>query len=141
MTEVLTERVPLSMPTNIVAVGVNYVTVTVSILPVLSSRAMTGTVEIQGLRQEWTATISPETVDVILVGPDTLLSGLKRDDIQVFVNLFDLGLGVHRIEPIVLYPEGIELESVIPDIVEVTIRVEPTPAPPTSTLPIDTPTP
>ncbi|NIV28028.1 MAG: hypothetical protein GWN58_00545, partial [Anaerolineae bacterium] len=39
MTEVLTERVPLSMPTNIVAVGVNYVTVTVSILPVLSSRA------------------------------------------------------------------------------------------------------
>jgi YbbR domain-containing protein len=141
MTEVLTERVPLSMPTNIVAVGVNYVTVTVSILPVLSSRAMTSTVEIQGLRQEWTATVSPEVVDVILVGPDTLLSELKPDDIQVFVNLFDLGLGVHRVEPIVLYPEGIELESVIPDVIEVVIRVEPTPAPLTSTIPIDTPAP
>ena len=141
MTAVLTERVPLSMPSNIVAVGVNYVTVTVSILPVLSSRAMTSTIEIQGLRQEWTATISPETVDVILMGPDSLLAELKPDDIQVFVNLFDLGLGVHRIEPIVLYPEGIELESVIPDLVEVVIRVEPTPAPLTSTLPIDTPVP
>ena len=141
MTAVLTERVPLSMPTNIVAVGVNYVTVTVSILPVLSSRAMTSTVEIQGLRQEWTATISPEVVDVILVGPDTLLSDLKPDDIQVFVNLFDLGLGVHRVEPIVLYPEDVELESVIPDVVEVVIRVEATPAPLTSTLPIDTPAP
>ena len=141
MTEVLTERVPLSMPANIVAVGVNYVTVTVSILPVLSSRAMTSTVEIQGLRQEWTADVSPEVVDVILVGPDTLLSALKPDDIQVFVNLFGFGLGVHRIEPVVLYPEDVELESVIPDLVEVVIRVEATPAPLTSTLPIDEPSP
>ena len=141
MTEVLTERVPLSMPTNIVAVGINYVTVTVSILPVVSSRAMTSTVEIQGLREEWTATISPETVDMILLGPDILLAELTSDDIQVFVNLFDLSLGVHRIEPIVLYPEGIELEAVIPDFVEVVIQVEPTPVPPTSTVPIDTPTP
>ena len=141
MTEVLTERVPLSMPTNIVAVGVNYVTVTVSILPVLSSRTMSSTVEIQGLRQEWTATVSPEMVDVILVGPDILLSELQSDDIQVFVNLFDLGLGVHRVEPIVLYPEGIDLEAVIPDVIEVVIQVVATPAPLTSTLPVDTPVP
>ena len=141
MTEVLTERVPLSMPANIVAVGVNYVTVTVSILPVLSSRAMTSTVEIQGLRQEWTATLSPDVVDVILVGPDTLLSELGAEDIQVFVNLFGLGLGVHRVDPVVLYPEDVELESVIPDVIEVVIRVEATPPPPTSTLPIDEPAP
>ena len=141
MTEVLTERVPLSMPANIVAVGVNYVTVTVSILPVLSSRAMTSTVEIQGLRQEWAATLSPDVVDVILVGPDTLLSELESDDIQVFVNLFGLSLGVHRVDPVVLYPEDVELESVIPDLIEVVIRVEATPAPLTSTLPIDEPTP
>jgi hypothetical protein len=48
---------------------------------------------------------------------------------------------VHRIEPIVLFPEGIELESVIPDLVEVVIRVEATPTPLTSTLPVDTPSP
>lgn len=141
MTEVLTERIPLSMPTNIVAVGVNYVTVTISILPVLSSRAMTSTVEVQGLRQEWVATLSPDVVDVILVGPDIILSELRSDDIQVFVNLFGLALGVHRVDPIVLYPEEVEIESVIPDTIEVVIRVEATPPPPTSTLPIEQPTP
>ena len=102
---------------------------------------MTSTVEIQGLRQEWTATLSPDVVDVILVGPDTLLSELGADDIQVFVNLFGLGLGVHRVDPVVLYPGDVELESVIPDVIEVVIRVEATPPPPTSTLPIDEPAP
>jgi YbbR domain-containing protein len=141
MTEVLTERIPLSMPANIVAVGVNYVTVTISILPVLSSRAITSSVEVQGLREEWISTVSPDVVDVILVGPDTLLSELESDDIQVFVNLFGLGLGVHRIEPVVLYPEEVELESVIPDLIEVVIEVEATPPPPTSTVPIIEPMP
>lgn len=136
LTQVLTERIPLSMPSNIVAVGVNYVTVTVSILPVLSSRAMTSTVGIQGLRSGYTATLSPDMVDVILMGPDTIVAELASDDIQVFVNLFDLGLGVHRIEPIVLYPEELDLETVIPGTIEVIIQVEATP-PPVSTLPID----
>lgn len=138
MTQVLTERIPLSMPSNIVAVGVNYVTVTVSILPVLSSRAMTSTVQIQGLREEWTATLSPDTVDVILVGPDTVLAELGPDDIQVLVNLFDLGLGVHRVDPIVLYPEDVDLESVLPSTIEVLIETLATPPPLTSTVPIDT---
>jgi YbbR domain-containing protein len=138
MTQVLTERIPLSMPTNIVAVGVNYVTVTVSILPVVSSRVMTSTVQIQGLREEWMATLSPDTVDVILVGPDTVLTELGPEDIQVFVNLFDLGLGVHRVDPVVLYPEGVDLESVLPSTIEVLIETIATPVPLTATVPIDT---
>ena len=141
MTQVLTERIPLSMPTNVVAVGVNYVTVTVSILPVLSSRAMTSTVEVQGLHQGWTATLSPDTVDVILVGPDAVLAELGPEDVQVFVNLFDLGLGVHRLDPVVLYPEGVTLESVLPGTIEVLIQTAATPVPLTSTIPIDQPAP
>jgi YbbR domain-containing protein len=141
MTQVLTERIPLSMPTNIVAVGVNYVTVTVSILPVLSSRAMTSTVEVQGLHQGWTATLSPDTVDVILVGPDAVLAELGPEDIQVFVNLFDLGLGVHRVDPVVLYPEGVDLESVLPGTIEILIQTAATPVPITTTVPIEAPTP
>ncbi len=129
MTQSLAERVPLSMPTNVFPVGVNYVTVTVSILPVVSSRAMTSTVEVQGLRQEWIATVSPSVVDVILVGPDSMVSELTPEDIQVFVNLFGLGLGTHRVEPVVLYPEGIELETVLPDTIEVLIQVRASPTP------------
>lgn len=136
MTQVLTERIPLSLSSNIFAVGVNYVTVTVSILPVVSSRTMTGTVEVQGLRPEWTATLSPDVVDVILVGPDIVLSELAADDIQVFVNLFGLGLGAHRVDPVVLYPEDVDLESVIPSTIEVVIRAE-TPVPTPSPTPAD----
>jgi len=136
MTEVLAERVPLSMPSNIVAVGVNYVTVTVSILPVVSSRAMTGTVGVQGLSQGYDAILSPGTVDVILEGPDTILTELRPEDIQVFVNLFDLTPGVHRVDPIVLYPENVDLESVLPNTIEVTIQLQATPTPTNSTLPI-----
>ncbi len=136
MTQVLTERIPLSMPSNVVAVGVNYVTVTVSILPVVSSRAMTSTVGIQGLREGYQAVLSPGTVDVILVGPDTVLSELGSGDVQVFVNLFDFGLGVHRVDPIVLYPEEVDLESVLPRTIEVSIQLEATPTPLTSTVPI-----
>jgi YbbR domain-containing protein len=140
-TEVLTERTPLTMPTNVVIVGVNFVTVTVDVLPILSSQTMTGVVEVQGLSQGWVATLSPAVVDVILEGPDSELADLTTDDLQVFVNLFGLGLGVHRVEPVVLAPEGISVVSVIPETIEVVIELPPTVPPPTSTLTIETPTP
>lgn len=139
-TAVLTERTPLTMPTNVVVVGVDFVTVTVDILPILSSRTMTGVVEIRNLAQGRQATLSPPEVDVILEGPDTLVTGLTPEDIQVFVNLFGLELGIHRVEPVVLAPEGITVVSVIPETIEVGIAIQPTPSP-TSTLPVETPPP
>jgi YbbR domain-containing protein len=136
-TSVITERTPLTVPTNVVVVGVNFVTVTVEILPILSSRTMTSVVETQGLPQGWIATLSPSDVDVILEGPDTLLVDLTPDDIQVFVNLFGLSFGTHRVEPVVLAPEGIRVVSVIPETIEVVIQLPPTSTPPpTSTVTI-----
>ncbi|HSR31566.1 MAG TPA: CdaR family protein [Anaerolineae bacterium] len=134
----ITERSPLTMPASLVVVGVNYVTVTVEILPILSSRTMTSVVGIQGLSQGWVATLSPNEVDVILEGPDTLLAETTSEDLQVFVNLFGLGLGVHRVEPIVLYPDGITVVSVIPETIEVVIALPPTPPPPPDVSPTST---
>ena len=128
-TEVFTQRTPLTVPTNVVVVGINYVTVTVEILPILGSRTMTDTVEVQGLSQAWVATLSPNEVDVILEGPDTLLAVLTPDSIQVFVSLFGLEPGVHRVAPVVLAPEGIRVVSVIPETIEVVIGLSPTPSP------------
>jgi YbbR domain-containing protein len=132
----LTTRTPLDIPPNIVAAGVNFVTVTVEILPVLSSRTMTSTVEVQGLREGWVAYLSPSVVDVILEGPDTVLSELTSDDIEVFVNLFNFTLGVHRVEPVVLDPEEVTVVSVIPETIEVVVALPPTPTlpPPTGTV-------
>jgi YbbR domain-containing protein len=139
-TAVLTERMPLTIPTNVVVVGIDFVTVTVDILPILSSRTMTSVVEIRNLAQGREAALSPPEVDVILEGPDALVAELLPEDIQVFVNLFDLQLGVHRVEPVVLAPEGLSVVSVIPETIEVGISIEPTPSP-TSTLPVETPEP
>lgn len=133
-TEVFTQRTPLTMPASVVVIGINFVTVTVEILPILGSRTMTGTVEVQGLSPVWVATLSPTEVDVILEGPDTLLAALTPEDIQVSVNLFGLGLGIHRVEPVVLAPEGIKVVSVIPETIEVVISPPATPGP-TPTLP------
>jgi YbbR domain-containing protein len=128
-TAVLTERTPLTMPTSVVVVGINFVTVTVEVLPILSSQTMTAVVDVQGLSLGWIATLSPSEVDVILEGPDTLLAELTPEDLQVFVNLFNLSLGVHRVEPVVLAPEGITVVSVIPETIEVVIALPPTPSP------------
>lgn len=128
------ESVPLAVPSNVVVVGGNYVTVKVEILPIVSSRTMTDTVEIQGLREGWEATLSPGEVDLILEGPDAELAELTQEDIQVFVNLFGYPLGVHRVEPVVLAPEGINVVSVIPETIEVVIQLIPMPTPtPTGT--------
>lgn len=139
-TDVLTERTPLTLPANVVVIDVDFVTVTVDILPILSSRTMTGVVEIQNLSQGRVATLSPPEVDVILEGPDTLVADLTPDSLQVFVNLLGLDVGVHRVEPVVLAPEGISVVSVIPETIEVAITLEPTPSP-TATLTLETPEP
>jgi YbbR domain-containing protein len=116
----------------VVVIGANYVTVTIEILPILSSRTMTDVIEIQGLSQAWLATLSPAEVDVILEGPETLLTELVADDIQVYVNLFGLSRGVHRVLPVVVAPEGVSVVSVIPETIEVEIDFPP-PSLPTAT--------
>ena len=96
-TQNLTVRSLLTVPASVVVVDTSFVTVLVEVLPIQSSRALSRSVEIQGVRPGWQATASPGEVDVILEGPDALLVALTPDDIQITVNAFDLDVGVHRI--------------------------------------------
>jgi YbbR domain-containing protein len=134
-TEELTVRRPLTVPVSVIVVEVNLVTVTVDILPVLSGRTVTRTVEVQGLRQEWRATLSPPVVEVLIEGPEAQLDALTPADLRILVDLSGYGLGVHRIQPIEIAPQEIRVVSIIPETIEVAIELPPTP-PPTSTLDI-----
>jgi len=125
----LLEHSPLKVPNTVVVVGVDYVTVTVEVLAIQSSRAMTSAVDIQGVRPGWIATPSPGVVDVILEGPDAILAAMEQDDLLVIVNLFNYSLGVHRVEPEVIVPEGVIVVSIIPETIEVAITPTPTPTP------------
>jgi YbbR domain-containing protein len=139
-TEDLVVRRPLTVPNSVAVVEGNYVLVTVEILPILSSRTLTRTVEVESLQQGWEATLSPATVQVIVDGPETVLEGLEPESVQVFVNLSGYSLGVHRVEPSYFAPEGVRVVSIIPETVEVVIELPATQPPPTSTLAIE-PTP
>lgn len=138
-TQNLSVRTPLTVPNGISVVDVQFVTVTLEVLPIESSRIVTAVIEIQGLASGLSATMSPGDVQVILVGPDPLLSALKPGDVRVVVNLFDYTLGVHRIAPIVLAPAGVSTVSVIPETVEVVIEPEASPRP--SVVPTPAPSP
>jgi YbbR domain-containing protein len=134
-TQDLVQRSPLTVPNNIVVVGVDFVTVTVEVLPIQTSRAMTATVEIRGVSPGWIATPSPSLVDVILEGPDAILAGMTADDIRVILDVFGYPLGVHRVEPDVLAPQSVTVVSIIPETIEVAIEVMPIPTPSSVTTP------
>jgi YbbR domain-containing protein len=118
-----------------VVVGVDFVTVTVELLPIQTSRAMTATVEIRGVSPGWIAIPSPSVVDVILEGPDAILAGMTANDIRVFLDVFGYSLGVHRVEPDVLAPQSVTVVSIIPETIEVAIEVMPLPTPASVTTP------
>ncbi len=138
-TESLVQFSFLNVPTDVVVVDVNYVTVTIEVLPIQSSRTMTGTVEVVGVPPEWTAVASPQVVDVIVEGPDAVLNELQASDIQILVDLFGYPLGVHRIEPLVLVPGDVAAVSVIPETIEVVIEKPSLPLVPTDTLTLEPP--
>jgi len=136
-TEDITVRRPLTVPNSVVIVEGNYVLVSVEILPVMSSRTLTRTVEVEGLGQGWQAILSPPLVQVIVEGPEALLDDLSPEALQVFVNLSGYTLGVHRIVPSYFAPEGVRVVNVIPETIEVIIGLPPTRPPPTATLTIE----
>jgi YbbR domain-containing protein len=133
----LVEHQFLTVPNGVAVIDVNFVTVTVKVRPIQSSRTMTVVVELGGVPQGWIATASPDVVDVILEGPDTVLSELTSDDVQILVNLYDLPLGVHRVQPVVLAPEDVTVVSVIPATIEVVLEKPQEPISPTLDMPVD----
>lgn len=71
------------------------------------------------------------------------LEALSLEEVRVVVDLFGLEPGVHKVVAQAFAPEGLTVESVLPDTIEVEIRspvglVTPTP---TRRTPTPTPTP
>jgi YbbR domain-containing protein len=125
------ERVPLVLPegVSLPLVGGQGVMVTVNVTAIESSLTLQSELTIQGLPSGLRATASPKVVDVILSGPLPKLEMLKPEDVQVTLNLFDLEQGTHKVVPTAIAPEGITVESILPDTIEVEISIVPTPTP------------
>lgn len=124
------ERPALNGPSDVAIVpGQQPVEVLVSVEAIESSLTVEVTPQLQGLGPGLTATVSPETVEVILSGPLPLLDALEADDVRLVLDLFELPLGKHQIEPQVVVPEGMTAESILPATVQVEIFAAPVPTP------------
>jgi YbbR domain-containing protein len=120
------ERVPLHLPENVSPLDTQSVAVQVSIAPIIGAQTVQRRPVIQGLAPGLMYTLTLDLVDVFLSGPAPKLDSLKADAVPVILDLTGLGPGVHVVEPIVPAPEGIIVEGLSPETIEVTIGASPT---------------
>ncbi len=116
-------RLALVLPEGVSVVGDQNVLVQAAVSPIMSSVTIADKeVELIGLNSRFSAQISPPSVDVILSGPLPLLDKLTPADIRVLLDLTDLGIGTHQLEPKIeiLIPD-IQVESINPLAIEVII--------------------
>ncbi len=138
--------VDLNLPEGITVVGDSKVLVQVSIAAVESSLAISLPVEIIGLSPGLAASLNPLVVNVIVTGPVPVLNALGPTDVRVVVDLTGYEVGIYQFTPQVnILPERVQLSSILPATVEVTIIIAPTPTqtltPNGTTTPQQTPTP
>jgi YbbR domain-containing protein len=127
--ENLQTRLSLALPQGVIVIGEEQnVEVLIGIAPIETSSLITLPVEVIGLANGLTADLSPQTVSVILSGPQSILLSLSADDVRFFVDLSGLQVGTHLLEPQVeILPEDVQLLSITPSSIEVTISQSTTP--------------
>jgi YbbR domain-containing protein len=114
-------RLQLLLPEGVNASEGNSVAVHAEIVPIEDSRTVTLRPIVRGLGPNLRANFSPETVDIILSGPLTLMNSLGPDDIYASLDINGLEAGNYVIEPNVIGPAEIRTEGSLPETVEVVI--------------------
>ncbi|MCO6449784.1 MAG: hypothetical protein J5I90_03240 [Caldilineales bacterium] len=148
------EQALLVIPESVAIIGPQSVEVSIGVQPIEGSLTLTARPVIQGLGPGLRVkSLSPETIDVILLGPLSILQTLSDQNVRAVLDLSGKGEGVHEITPLLVAPEGVTVQTVLPPTVQVTIELSPdasiTPSPtaqvtPSATLPpsiLITPTP
>lgn len=136
------ERVALIVPENVSVFGSPSVVVSVGITPIeIRGWLVRRMPVVQGLGDGLQAETSPRIVDVFLAGPLPRLETLGPGDVQVVLDLTGMEPGTHTLEPTVILPEGIRMETLVPQTIEVKISLIPTPTPTATMTPTPTMTP
>ncbi len=124
---------PLNLPNGVSVVGSEgaagdkFVEVQVSIAAIEGSLTMQGmNVEVIGLSEGLRASVSPETVTVILSGPLPVLDQLTAQNIRVTVDVTGQAVGTYQLSPHIELLDGeLKVELVLPSTVEVTVAAAP----------------
>jgi YbbR domain-containing protein len=130
------ENLPLDLPEQVSPLGVQGVKVTVYVEAQQGTLTILRQPVIRGLGTNLVASVSPKEVAVTVTGPRPRLRAITDEDVYVYVDLIDKGIGQHSIDLTYLVPEGLDVIALLPE----TVEVEVTYSPPTPT-PTFTPTP
>ncbi len=135
-------RLPLELPSGVTVDGEQAVLAQVNIAAIEYSLTVERVLEMRGLPPGLSASTSPETVNVLLLGPLTALDVLSLEDVRVVVDLEGLGPGTYQVIPEVeVLPQGLRAENVLPSQMEVVVVLgTPTPSPTVELTPSATPT-
>ncbi|MDH7485748.1 MAG: CdaR family protein [Anaerolineae bacterium] len=123
------ERLALIVPENVSVLGTQSVVVSVGIMAIEESAWVERAPMIRGLGDGLHVELSPQAVDVLVAGPLPRLETLAPSDVQVVLDLTGLRVGTHTLEPMVIVPEGIRAETLVPETIEVRISELATPTP------------
>jgi YbbR domain-containing protein len=138
----ISKRAVLSLPEGVSVLNNEGATVQVTVTPLLGGQTVPRKISLQGLKRGQTATVSPDSVEVILSGPLPSLQNLAAGDVQVVVDVAGLSAGVYQLKPRVpVVPSALRVQNIVPDTVQVGITdlstptIIPTPNPTPSSSP------
>jgi YbbR domain-containing protein len=114
-------RLQLLLPDGVTSFDGDTVVATAGITPIEGGVTISQPLVQQGLGPGLSAESALDSVDVILSGPLPLLDSLNQDDVFAILDLSGLIAGTHTLQPKVVLPDGISLNSVIPAMIEVVI--------------------
>lgn len=127
-TESIARTVSLNLPNGVAPVsseqdnnGPGGVKVTVEITPIEDGITLQRPIVQQGIGPDYWWRALPNRADVFLSGPLTQLQSLRASDVEIIVDLFNLDPGVYKLQPTVFHPEGLRVDAILPDTIEVTI--------------------
>ena len=119
-----TFQVPLLLPAEGTSlVKASEATVTVSVVPLLGSRAFPViAVQATGVGSGFVAEFDPPTIGLVVAGPVPALSGITPGQVSATVDATGKGAGTYQVDVAVRTPAGTTAQSVQPTRVTLTIR-------------------
>jgi YbbR domain-containing protein len=115
----VSELVSLNVPPNVSLLSGLQVSVTIKIEPIQGARTVTSKIELIGVPKGVKVNPSPTTIDIVLSGSLPRLNSLKDEDVRVIIDVKDLKPGINIVEPQIVKPEGITVQSIQPATIQV----------------------
>ena len=125
-------RLTVQLPEGVSLVGEQSVLVQVNIAAIESSLSVQHEIEFTGLEPGLKAVPSPEMVELILSGPLPILDEIEDKDVTVLLDMLGLDIGTYQLSPsVIVGPQDISVEGILPDVVQVEIEIDDSTATPT----------